>query len=472
MASVKKGLAIINAAVEDRRTALIIILIPGTAIRLLMLLGQPAIIWPDSIAYYEWALRIAEGSAPLGHPIYRTIGYPAFLSLFFIHGETPAAITGILAVQHFLGLCSVVLLYFLARSAFGAWTAFLSALTFGLYPLQLYYETVIQTEVLFVFFLLLLVFYFARWINNLTVQRSVVIGLLLVFVTLTRPIGQLVVLILFAALYFETQSLRKTVKSALIVGGVYILGITPWCAANYSTYGFFAPSRDIGVNFFHRVYDVDVKQLPENNVCAPLIGLAEHHLRRGQPLFMNLYADLLKKKLPPIQADQTLMGCALAGVSFDRTFAVNSARVWLNLFFHPNRSMSICSANGRSVLCALSAALPLRAVLQQAQERAVWAETIVLRFFSTVDLPIGLLSILAVLSVVASLRHPRLPKPVLFIAVSLILYFSLLTAIFNREHDRFRLPADPFLIMLAVLFVVQVCRAAAQKGWAGTANLD
>lgn len=415
-----------------------------------MIVGQRVVLWPDSIAYYEWGVRLGTSFDFVKHPIYRTPFYPLFLAVFFRFGETAKTITAIVTAQHLLGLASVALVYFIARKAFDQRVAFFSALLFGLHTLQLYYETVIQTEVLFIFLLLLVVYCFLEFLPDFTARRGALIGALLVCLTLTRPLGKLIILLLLLALYFDKRSLRQILRPALAMIVVYLLGLSVWCFENQRSDGFFGLSRDSGLNAFHRVFDIDQRTPPINTAYPQVAALIKHFRLKGQTVFVNVYFTLGEETHSLLHADKLMYASAVEAAKFDWLFVVNTARNWSKLFLDADSSVTICRKFDREYLCAAPRAKYIQAVDIQQRSRHRKAGFQIIGYFENAALPMGLISVSAFFGAALALYRRKdslLPQ---FLMVGLIMYFSLLTALTNRPHDRFRLPIDSFLIVFAM----------------------
>ena len=134
--------------------------------------------------------------------------------------------------------------------------AFYGALLWTLSPLQLYYETAVTTEALFVFVVMVLIWVMTHaagaWPGT---PALLAIGTLCGAATLTRPVAKGLVC-LFAALAWW-WSPRPRLRAALLVPAAYLLVVAPWMYVNSQTYGFVGISRGEGLGLFLRAFDVD-----------------------------------------------------------------------------------------------------------------------------------------------------------------------------------------------------------------------
>lgn len=209
----------------------------ATALRAVVQLAyQPALIFPDSERYIEYAWHFINGH--LSPDWLRTSGY----SLLLI----PAVLTRNLAVvaagQHLLGLATAGLIY-AALVRFGArrWLAALAAVPVMFDPLQLDLEQYVLTDVSATF-LLVAALVVLVW-NHGAIGRAApaVAGLLLAAATVIRE-SDLVVLI--PAVLFLVAVVRPgrrlAVRAALLLAGFLlpVLGYLGWHQVSYGTFGF------------------------------------------------------------------------------------------------------------------------------------------------------------------------------------------------------------------------------------------
>ncbi|MBP9839161.1 MAG: glycosyltransferase family 39 protein, partial [Proteobacteria bacterium] len=235
-----------------KKNSLAVILIFAAIVRLTLFLSQSGIIWADSTSYYLWAVEIAETFTFTTYPFYRTPFYSMFLSPFLLFGESILAGRAILLAQYTLGVLTVFYLYKIARLYFSEKVAFLAAMLFSLDVLQLYYETVIQTEVLFCFLLVLTSYQSLVLIEKQDSKRNLIfLGISIGLLTLTRPIGRLFFIVVLICSFIKNKNFKNTIKKGGIIFTFYYLTILPWQIINYHTYNHWGLSLDMGINLFH-----------------------------------------------------------------------------------------------------------------------------------------------------------------------------------------------------------------------------
>ncbi len=192
----------------------------GTALRVLAMLGyRPALWFPDSYTYIVTVFRPRPD-------LVRPAGYSIFLKLL----EPLHSFLAVAAVQHLLGLATGVLVYRAARRA-PRWAATLAAVPVLLDAYQVELEHLLVSDTLFMFLVVAAV-------ALSTTRRPatvVAIGLLLAAATLTRTVGQPLIVVL-AAWFVLRRRIRWTgllVAAALVP----IVAYAAWFHATYQRVG-------------------------------------------------------------------------------------------------------------------------------------------------------------------------------------------------------------------------------------------
>ncbi|WP_235030131.1 hypothetical protein [Nonomuraea solani] len=155
----------------------------GALLRVLAMLGyRPALWFPDS---YTYIVTVFKPSPDLVRPA----GYSLFLKLL----EPLHAFGAVTAVQHLLGLATGVLVYRAARRA-PRWAATLATVPVLLDAYQVELEHLLVSDTLFMFLVVAAV----ALSTTLRPATVVAVGLLLAAATLTRTIGQPLIVVLAA----------------------------------------------------------------------------------------------------------------------------------------------------------------------------------------------------------------------------------------------------------------------------------
>ena len=209
----------------------------ATALRAVVLLAyQPALIFPDSERYLQYAWRFINGH--WSPDWLRTSGYSLLL--------VPAVLTRNLAVvavvQHLLGLATAVLVY-ATLVHFGArrWLAALAAVPVLFDPLQLDIEQYVLTDVSATFLLVAALVVLVWKHGAIGKAAPAVAGLLLAAATVIRE-SDLVVM--FPAVLYLTAVIRPrrrlAGRAALLLAGFLlpVLGYLGWHQVSYGRFDF------------------------------------------------------------------------------------------------------------------------------------------------------------------------------------------------------------------------------------------
>ncbi|MFF3665132.1 hypothetical protein [Microtetraspora malaysiensis] len=210
---------------RDRHFALIVVLVPAVALRVLAMVGyQPVLwFWADSFSY------LAAAADPVPSP-YRPLGYPLALAAL-----GPAhSLALVAAVQHVLGLAAGVGVYaLLRRRGLSGWTAavVITPLLYDEFVILL--EHMVMADALFT---VLVVSGILVLLTKVTPATAAIGGTLLGVAGLTRTIG--VLLLVPAAGYLL---LRRTgwrcLLSFVVAGSSLLTAYAGWTYAKTGTFG-------------------------------------------------------------------------------------------------------------------------------------------------------------------------------------------------------------------------------------------
>lgn len=437
-----------------------LLLLLAALLRLLLTLGSSAVLWPDSFAYYRSAALMAKQGNYVWHEIYRTPLYPFFLSIFLSFGESQAIGNLIILAQRCLGLGAVLFFFLSARRLFPPLVAFAASLLFSAHTLQLYYETVVQTEVLFIFLLSVLLYLTLNLLDKRTIPCAIALGLCAGLLTLARPIGQPVLLLALCALALELKNIRRfLVLAAITLCSCFVL-LLPWMLVNKQHYKFFGVSQDLGLNLFHRVIDVEGLEPPAESKYPMVREIWKKVEAQPGVTYFKVYHSLIRKKVKPFAADRMLSQVALEALwANPSSFPWTSLRMFGELFLSPRKSVFLCPTDTGPLLCVpkrLSKQLP--AFSGPPQNLSPSVQRIIDWYFRHVELPMGLISVLAFLGMLRWGKQKGFEPRFLFL-LGLVLFFTGISALLNVPEDRFRLPIDAILLM----FAIEALRQSAQK---------
>jgi hypothetical protein len=217
------GLFSAALALIRRHKTFTAVLAGGTVLRMLAMLGyRPASWFNDSFDYLHVAM------SPYPHPI-RPDGY-SFLLWILRPFHSFALVAGL---QHLMGLAGAVMIYAVLRKRFRlpGWGAALATvpLLYDAYQIQL--EHLILSDALFGFLLVSVVSILLWYGKELTWKMGGVIGLLLGLATLTRTVGQPVlvaVVVYYLIRRFNWRVLAATVALCALPLGAYAGWFWSW----------------------------------------------------------------------------------------------------------------------------------------------------------------------------------------------------------------------------------------------------
>jgi hypothetical protein len=432
--------------------------------RLILWLCSYPIVWPDSFSYYDTALAILRGDW-FSHEVFRTPLYPAFMAAFFVTGVTPGHGLALIATQHALGLISTLLIFDLARRPLGPGIAFYGALLWTLSPLTLYYETAVQTETLFVTLVVFVVWWAQRRVlTDARTPSLIILGAACGLATLTRPVGQAWALVIVGVVVWAVP--RRRMATAALVLGAYAVTLLPWLYVNSQSYGFVGVSRGQGLGLFMRAFDVE--RLPTPSHTSFDVVLASHQrFAESKPFLhyavrddLNYHGGFNARQTDELMASFALEAIAQRPVSY----ATGVAYDWFRLFLSPHRSVVVCAAPTGAHLC--TGRSDGQAMGPFANVPAPGFRALKQALTAYMDASYPLLALLGPLAAIGgwlTLRRARQPghRARLTLMVATIVYFSAVAVAFNTVEDRYRLPADAFVMVLACAGIDGMGRASA-----------
>ncbi|MFA5339151.1 MAG: glycosyltransferase family 39 protein [Candidatus Omnitrophota bacterium] len=224
--------------------------------RLYVALSDRQVFTPDSIYYNGLAGNILEGKgfSVGGKPTtFKEPFYPFFLAaVYHIFGNNYAAVK---VIQAIIGALTCVIIFMIARRLFDAKTAVLGALIGCFYPAFIRTTELMITELLYTFLLISIIFFLLRYIQGGGYGNLAFCGAALGIASLTRSVIVLlpVFILLLAGKIFLSQarSVKKYIISAAILLAFFILPIAPWTVRNWKVAHRFIPiSTTMGIGLY------------------------------------------------------------------------------------------------------------------------------------------------------------------------------------------------------------------------------
>jgi hypothetical protein len=216
-----------------------IVLALAVALRLVVMLGYPPILWfNDSYNYVTDAVTKTPD-------VVRSNGYPLLLWVLLPF----RSLTLIAALQALMGLAMGVGVYaVLRRRGLPWWGATLPALPvlFDVFELQL--EHLVMSDVLFIF-LITMALVALCWSDRPSLITCLIVGLLIGYATIVRAVGE-PLLVVVAVLLVVRRVNWKRAGAMLVVGLLPIAGYMAWY---HSFYGRYALDTSSGTFLYSRV---------------------------------------------------------------------------------------------------------------------------------------------------------------------------------------------------------------------------
>src|SRR3989338_1666813 len=409
--------------------------------------SQYPIVEGDSSSYFILAQNLLQNhvyslsaSPPFIPESFRLPGYPFFLYFFQLLGF-PLVL--IIFVQMLLGSGSVVLTYLLGKKFLSEKPAFIAAILLCIEPTTLFFSTFVGSETVFIFALLLGIYLFLRKEENFVrgFLLAFVGGLFFGFAILTRVIAQFLPPFMFIAyLALYRKELRPYAKSAAHLAAFcigIILVIAPWSLRNHALYGVFDISATPYVNFAQ--YNLPLFYAYSHN-----ISLEETYAIYSAPLISSTTptASLANKSIFQKQIHDSLQG-----------------HLFSYLYFHFIKTLPFFVTDGIRDMNRFVGLVPIPPDQTNFSDMLIRGDIVgILGCFVSPSPNLWMLLLGSTPWMLISslwlfeLVYVLIKRPSVFwfvcIASGIILYFALLTGPVT-EH-RYRMPAAPFMLLLAV----------------------
>ncbi len=366
---------------------------------------------------HHGAFSLATAS-PFSPEYFRVPGYPLFIAIILsLFGSVDAVIF----VQILLTAASCFLIFCIAEKVSGSrFAAYLASGLFVCNPNTILFTLMVLSESLFVFVLLLSV-YILICFQKSEEFRFAASGLLLGVSVLVRTIAMYMPLC-FAILIFFTK--QRSLKRSAILFGVFMcafaLVLLPWVVRNKVESGVFGISSTSAVNFYY--------------YYVPLFIKNEHQL--------TTVSDLPQTEWK--------MDLAAAAVLQKESFAVVASQPLKYLQFHLTGIETYLeqSSLGYAWLFVFR---PIYASNHSVFEVAAFEGTI--RPYEHVE-EFGMFGV--VLLALMSILFIR-KKEFFFFFWANILWFFVAAGPVATFSTRYRIPAEPFLMILASISIVGIC---------------
>lgn len=297
-------------------TALLALGIIAAVLRLGVLLRAPAFITNDSLSYLLPGFDLASG---LGFdPIFkRPPGYPLFVAaVLWLFGRQD--LTGLLLLQHLIGVVTVLLAYGLGAALFGRLAGWVAGLLTALSGPLILTEHYLMSETLFG--LLLAGSVLALVAAGKTARPSWIAaaGLLLGLAALTRPVAQILVLLFMVVIVVTTPRRRAGLGGVALLVACYLAVVLPWMLRNAVHHHSFVLAGGLGEGLAVRTIRLD----QSFSFRPPAAGEPLEQARRifWEEAAKDSVYDLARRLreeagLTPAEADRAMRDIALEAIA-------------------------------------------------------------------------------------------------------------------------------------------------------------
>lgn len=357
--------------------------------------------WDDEFAYDRLAIQLIEQRAYVNEEgartAFRAPGYPIFLALnYLLFGRHFWTIR---MVQAFVDCLTLILIFLIARQMFNQKVAIIAGMLYAIYPLFIYTSSTFFPTTLSVFFLALFIFLLMQIEQNGTTILLILLGMVAGLSVLTVPTFLPSVLLAMFWLFFHlNQASRPTARPISIIMLLMIVMLLPWIIRNYLVFNQpFLIATNSGYNFW----------MGNNPWATPTTG--------NSIAFPDSLARKLSQAKSEVEQEKIFYQDAFQYIKKNSgKFIALTFKKALNLWqFYPT------PATGYKMLPTLSKLMSI---------------------FSY-----GPVLLLAIFGLIISWREK---KKYVLLFILLFLSFTISYAFFITKA-RFRLPLDPYLIILA-----------------------
>jgi hypothetical protein len=439
--------------------ALTILIVVAVAVRILMMLGSNAILWGDSDVFLESFGSIRHGHF-FEHDPFRTLLYPYFLSAFLMWSGEPPMDQVIVGAQHVLGVIAAVGFFAAGRRAFGTRIALAGSLVFAVHTAQLFYENSILSETFFECVLALSLWVMLALVRQPSVSRAIAAGLACVVMIMTRPVAEYFFVIPLSLAMFAATGWRQRAKVAAVIVGLYAIFLLPWASLNQREFGFFGVALGRGLGLFVRTFEIEHFDPPADTRYPEVREILAYGRATQYSPATYVRDELRRRHHSAAQSDELMYRSAVEAASRRPIdFALGSLRQWWRQLGGPLGDEAVCAAPDGPYLCsARTVGYAREPFLNRPRSAHQPVRPWVVAYFRHVRIPMHVVSALAALGSVACLDLASDAVLQGLLLVLTIAYFTFLPAVAQSPQDRYRLPADALLFILAAFGVATLTR--------------
>ncbi len=446
---------------------LLLLLLAAAAWRLLFIGLWGPLAYPDSPAYENLAQNLLAGKGYVDTRPYqvmdasmiRTPGYPLFLA--GIRALFPGQDLILILIQQMLGVLTVWFVYRIGRLLADEKTGFTAGLLCAFHPWLAIFGNIVMTETLFIFMLTLSLLLLTAGLQKRKCRGIILAGLLFGLSSLVRPAFLLFPLILPVGLFILLKKKGPASRYSIFFGISCLLVLLPWIAWNRAHKGYTGLTAFSGINLLTLV------QPPPSFYSSrdPFQDALRNSCRGGGKEVPSTIPAEVGRKLVFKQATMPCTYLALRALrdqgysqaAIDRGFYV-IARTYIL-----RNPVAYLSAAGRQML-KLWSGYPLEWLggkfskrLEQNRrdgDRLIGSAKIFAR--------VGLGMLLIILTGWSAGRIVARRSP-LFLMLLLIASITLACGLITAADTRYRLPAEPFIMLVIVYGIKGKGRPAGER---------
>jgi 4-amino-4-deoxy-L-arabinose transferase-like glycosyltransferase len=364
--------------------------------------------WDEERHYYGTAKWGAPTSIyePL-YPLYSAFAYKLFGDRFLYHRLILALMSSF----------TCILVFSIGKRLFNEKTGYLSALICAFYPYFIFYTVFLMSETFFIFFLALSVYFLVKIKDNPNWKDGILFGISLGLTFLTRSVilGLLPFLLILLLIY----NFRRSLVPVILTLFAFALTISPWVIRNYKLH------HQVVILATRGGYNLWFRNNPffyEDELAALGYKVPDNLLK---DIKYRKYLDFphFSPEQGEVERDKIL---TREGINFIRQ--------------NPRLFAYLCWIRFQTLIGF----------------HGTLAKGLIYRLAGMFSF--GILFPLALLTVGIYYKRWRETLP-------LILIFAFFLGFFTLTHDgiRYRLPADPYLIILASFFLIQLLEYAGTR---------
>jgi len=222
-------------------------------VRLPFLFDPRPVLQPDSLGYLGIADSVVNGHGLGDDAVLRPLGYPIFLVVLRIFPGDTASV--IVTAQHLIGVALAMAILLVAWRFFGRTAGIVAGTLAAISPQLIYIEHEVLSDYLFLVVAFAGIVSLAFFAHARSWRLLLIPGLLFGLATVTKPLGQCLVVVAPIALLFLLPRWKPALRAILLVTLGMALVLVPWVVRNDLRHGHAVVSSISDQVLFWRVFD-------------------------------------------------------------------------------------------------------------------------------------------------------------------------------------------------------------------------